>query len=170
MPAYPCPHPYFPSELLWVLAVPMLLLMASFLVVVGGLHWIATRSKIGVAIVASGALIVPAAFAGIVDRLMLRSLFGTEDLARLQHELLIREADLERYGREYPGLSNSQIVEGFLATHQRPNGFFFDDPAVPPLFFKVSDWRDTVPRIVVDFGCSNNAVFDTTTMAIEQLD
>ena len=112
----------------------------------------------------------PAAFAGIADRLLLRSQFGTDDLARLQHELQVREADLERYSHKYTGVSNSQIVEGFLATYQRPNGLYFSDPTVPPLFFKVSDWRDTVPRIVVDFGCSNNAVFNSTTMAIEQLD
>ena len=79
----------------------------------------------------------PAAFAGIADRLLLRSQFGTDDLARLQHELQVREADLERYSHKYTGVSNSQIVEGFLATYQRPNGLYFSDPTVPPLFFKL---------------------------------
>jgi len=99
-----------------------------------------------------------------------RSQFSADDLARLQRELQMREADLERYGREHPGLSNSQIVEGFLATRHRREGFYFSDPAVPPLFFNVSDWRDNVPRVVVSLGCDNNIVFDSTTMDIEQLD
>jgi hypothetical protein len=48
--------------------------------------------------------------------------------------------------------------------------FQFTKPNIPPLDFKVSDWRDTVPRIVVGFGCSNNVVFDSATMTVEQSD
>jgi hypothetical protein len=52
--------------------------------------------------------------------------------------------------------------------HAARTSFHFSDPTVPPVSFEVSAWRDKVPRIVVCFGCSNNIVFDSATMEIEQ--
>jgi hypothetical protein len=41
---------------------------------------------------------------------------------------------------------------------------------VRPVHFKVSDWHDTVPRIVVAYNACNNALFDPDTMWVEQSD
>ena len=60
-------------------------------------------------------------------------------------------------------------VKSYLATHDLP-AFQFSKPNIAPLDFKVSDWRDTVPRVVVGFGCSNNVVFNSANMTVEQSD
>ena len=169
MPEHCQPHPYFGLiEMLWSFMLPTLVVAAIF-ILLGGASWIWSRSRAGPVVLACGVLMV-AGCLGDIDRAVLRWLFGAGDFARLQRELQMREADLARYGVEHPGWSNSQIVKGFLSTNGRPNGFYFSEPAVQPLFFKVSDWRDEIPRVVVSFGCSNNMVFDSMTMKIEQLD
>ena len=104
------------------------------------------------------------------DGLIMRWRFGADDWARLQRELRAREADLEQYGRENPGRTTSQLVEGYLATRYRSDGFHFADPTIPPLYFKISEWRDVVPRVVVSFGCYNNVVFNSATMTVEGSD
>ena len=122
-------------------------------------------------IFASGVLMLAArSFARVDPVFSLPSQFGADNLARLQRELQVREADLERYGREHPGLSNKEVVRGFLITNQRSGDFHLSGAAAPPLFFKFSDWRGKVPCIVVSFGCNNNIVFNSATMQIEQID
>lgn len=172
-----CPHPYFSlTELVWFASVPVMLVVAvvaGLLILVGGVLWLRTRSRLGAIIQLSGVLLLVAWFGGFIAPnagSAFRSQFSADDLARLQRELQLREADLARYSREHANVSNSQIVKGFLETHRRWDGFYFSDPKVPPLFFKVSDWRDKVPRVVVSLGCSNNIVFYSLTMDIEQLD
>ena len=169
-----CPHPYFSALETWFFVAPLALLaLAIFLAFMGSLLWFATRSWMGALIVAGAALLGAVgfgAFGDIVDWFVVRWQFPSDDLARLQRELQDREADLERYGQEHPGVSTSRIGKDYLASRHRRTGFYFSDPEVPPVYFKVSDWRDAVPRVVVSFGCGNNVVFNSTTMGLEQLD
>jgi hypothetical protein len=104
------------------------------------------------------------------DEFLMRAFLGAEDWTRLQRELQVREADLAHYGRAHAGLTTSQLVKGYLSTHRPLPQFHFTDPRVPPLDFKISDWRDAVPRVVVGFGCDNNVLFNSATMAVEQSD
>ena len=176
-----CPHPYFgPTEDILGLALMgmwLMLVVAGFVIVVGALSWLVVRWRTSIIILASGVLMLAVVYFG--GRLFLRHFdaayvfrwqLGTDELARLQRELQTREADLERYGREHPDWSNEQIVKGFIATNTLPKRFYFSDPEIPPLVFLISDWRDTVPRVVIHFGCSNNMVFDSKTMALQQID
>jgi hypothetical protein len=166
-PEYPCPHPYF-SEYALAFA-GMGVLPAVGLLVLGGLVWIGTRrlALAGMGVVTLAACYVIASWG---DELSMRVAFGTDDWARLQHELQAREADLAQYCREHAGLTTAQLVKGYIASDRRLPWFHFADPSIPPLYFKISDWRDTVPRVVVSFGCSNNVLFDSTTMAVESSD
>jgi hypothetical protein len=142
--------------------------LAVGLVVLGGLVWIATRQR---TLAAIGVLTFLASLATAHwgDTLLMRVAFGADDWSRLQRELQAHEADLAQYSRENAGQTTPQLVEGYLATHDLP-AFHFTQPKIPPLDFKVSDWRDTVPRIVVGFGCYNNVVFNSATMGVEQSD
>jgi hypothetical protein len=165
-----CHHPYFSEVAMLLGALGMLL--AVGLVVLAGLIWIGTRRlKPGGPMAAVGVLTFLVCFAvgRWGDALIMRLGFGSDDWARLQRELQAHEADLAQYSRENAGLTTSQLVEGYIATHALPE-FQFTNPKIPPLDFKVSDWRDTVPRVVVGFGCYNNVVFNSATMAVEQSD
>jgi len=146
-------HPYFAlTEDLSLFAMPTTFIVSVLLILVGGVIWIWTRSGVSASILVPGVLMLAARFAIVADPgFVLRWQIGTDDLAKLQRELQMQEADLERYGRERPGLSNKQIVKDFLADDQRPIRFYFMDPAVPPVFIKASSWRDRVARVVVSF-------------------
>jgi len=172
VPEYPCRHPYF-SEI----AAGLVVVCGPFLVlglfVLAGLVWFGTRElRLAGKLAAMGLLTVLACYvvARWGDEFLMRTFFGAEDWTRLQQELQAREADLARYGGEHAGLTTSQIVEGYLATHRPLPQFHFTESRVRPLDFKISDWRDAVPRVVVGFGCDNNVVFNSATMAVEQSD
>ena len=170
-PEYPCPHPYFSEYALGFAFVGQFLVVGLF--VLAGLVWIRTRRLPLAGIVAAmGLLTLLARHAALRwgDELIMRGAFGADNWARLRRELQAQEADLAQYGREQPGLTTPQLVKGYIATHPRSPGFHFADPSIPPLYFKISDWRDTVPRVVVGFGCSNNVVFNSATMTVEQSD
>ena len=141
-------------------------------VVLAGLVWLGTRRlRPAGPLAAVGVLTFLASYAvgHWGDELIMRLGFGSDDWMRLQRELQAHEADLAQYSRENAGLTTAQIVKSYLATHDLP-AFQFSKPNIPPLDFKVSDWRDTVPRIVVGFGCSNNVVFNSANMTVEQSD
>jgi hypothetical protein len=170
-PEYPCPHPYF-SEYALAFA-GMGLYPAVGLFVLGVLVCIGTRRLARAGTVAAMGVVTLAACYAIArwgDELIMRVAFGTDDWTRLQHELQAREADLAQHCRENAGLTTSQLVERYIATDRRMPWFHFADPNIPPLYFKISDWRDTVPRVIVSFGCSNNVLFNSTTMAVESSD
>lgn len=148
------------------------MLLAVGLVVLGGLIWIGTRRLTPAGPVAALGMLtflVSCATARWGDALIMRLGFGADDWTRLQRELQAHEADLAQYSRKNAGLTTSQLVKGYLETHRLP-AFHFTKPNIAPLDFKVSDWRDTVPRIVVGFGCSNNVVFNSASMTVEQSD
>jgi hypothetical protein len=141
-------------------------------VALGGLIWIGARRLTPAGPVAAVGVLMFLVFFATArwgDGLIMRLGFGADDWTRLQRELQAHEADLAQYSRENAGLTTSQLVQGYLATHRLP-AFHFAKPNIAPLEFKVSDWRDTVPRIVVSFGCSNNVVFNSATMTLEQSD
>jgi hypothetical protein len=146
---------------------------AMGLFVLGGFVWIGTRRLALAGTVAAIGVTTLAACYAVArwgDELIMRVAFGTDDWTRLQHELQTREADLAQYCRENAGMTTSQLVEGYIATDRGMPWFRFADASIPPLYFKISDWRDTVPRVVVSFGCSNNVLFNSTTMAVESSD
>lgn len=170
-PEYPCPHPYFSEDAMAFAVMGQFLALGLFVLAV--LAWIGTRwLALAGAVVAMGVLTLLACYAALRwgDELIMRGAFGADNWSRLQRELRAREADLVQYSRENPGLTTSQIVKGYIATHRRLPGFHFADPNIPPLYFKISDWRDTIPRVVVSFGCDNNVVFNSATMVVEQVD
>lgn len=147
--------------------------LAVGLFVLAVLVWIGTRWLAFAGVVAAmGVLTLLACYAAVRwgDQLIMRGAFGADNWTRLQHELQAREADLAQYSRENAGLTTSQLVKGYIAAHRRLPGFHFADPNIAPLHFKISDWRDTRPRVVVSFGCDNNVVFNSATMAVEQID
>jgi hypothetical protein len=147
--------------------------LAMGLFVLAVLVWIGTRwLTLTGTVAAAGLLTLLASYAAVRwgDERIMRGAFGADDWVRLQRELQEREADLEQYGRENVGLTTQQLVKGYIAAHRRLPAFQFADPNVLPLHFKISDWRDVVPRVVVSFGCDNNVVFNSATMAIEQVD
>ena len=82
------------------------------------------------------------------------------------------DVDLPRRGGIFPQfvLACLGSDENIGIRQQLPKRFYFSDPEIPPLVFLISDWRDTVPRVVIHFGCSNNMVFDSKTMALQQID
>jgi hypothetical protein len=138
-----------------------------------GLVWFSARDRrLAATLATTGLLTAVACYATISwgDELVMRFAFGAEDWKRLQRELQAQEADLAQYGREHAGLTTSQLVKGYLETDRPWPQFHFANPRVPPLDFKISDWRDAVPRVVVGFGCHNNVVFDSATMSVEQSD
>jgi hypothetical protein len=149
------------------------LYVAVGLFVLGSLIWMGTRRRaLAVSAAGMGVSMLFASYASARwgDELIMRMSFGADDWTSLQHELQAREADLARYCRENAGLTTSQLVEGYIATDRSLPWFHFAEPNIPPLSFKISDWRDTVPRIVVSFGCSNNVLFNSKTMAVESSD
>jgi len=163
-------HPYFTESFMFLGFMGMFL--AVGVVVLAGLVGIVTRWLTPAGpLAAAGVLMLLVAYATARwgDGLVMRWAFGSDDWARLHQELEAHEADLAQYRRESAGLTTSQIVKSYLAAHHLP-AFQSSKPNIPPLDFKVSDWRDTVPRVVVGFGCSNNVVFNSTTMTVEQSD
>jgi hypothetical protein len=147
--------------------------LAIGLFVLAGLVWIGTRSlALAGTVGAMGLLALLACYAAFRwgDEGAMRGAFGDDNWTRLQRELQAREADLAQYGREHSGLTTSELVKGYIATHRRIPAFHFADSNVAPLHFKISGWRDTVPRVVVSFGCDNNVLFNSATMAVEQVD
>jgi hypothetical protein len=141
MPQEPCRHPYF-SEAGFALAA-IGVLLALGLLVLAALIWITTRRRSPAGPVAAlGVLsfLASRATGHWGDALIMRLGFGADDWTRLQHELQAHEADLAQYSREHAGLTTPLLVKGYLATHSLP-AFQFTKPSVPPLDFKVSDWR-----------------------------
>jgi hypothetical protein len=168
---YPCPHPYFSENAMFFASMGPFLAVGLF--VLGGLAWIGTRwLALAGTVTGMGVLTLLACYAAARwgNELIMRGTFGVDDWTRLQRELQAREADLAQYVRDNAGQTTSQLVEGYLASHRGLPGFHFADIQIAPLHFKISDWRDTVPRVVVSFGCDNNVVFNSATMAVEQID
>ena len=100
-----CPHPYFSlTELMWFVSMPVMLgvmVVAGLLILVGGVLWLRTRSRVGAIISTIGVLSLVAWFGGFIvpdAGTAFRSQFSVDDLARLQRELQVREADLARVG------------------------------------------------------------------------
>jgi hypothetical protein len=167
-PEHTCLHPYF-SESASAFAL-LGIFVGVGLLTLGGLVWIVTRRR-GATGVIVGTLVLPACYATLRwgDEFVMRSSFGTHDWERLQGELQSQEAELTRFAVANPGLTTSQLVAAFVATHTT-RVFEFSDSSIPPLTFKISDWRDTVPRVVVGFGCDNNVLFNSAKMSVEQSD
>lgn len=59
------------------------------------------------------------------------------------------------------GADNVAAGRAHIATDRSLPWLNFADPSIPPLYFKISDWRDAVPRVVVSFGCSNDALLNS---------
>lgn len=170
-PELPCPHPYFSEDAQGLAVMGQFLALGLF--VLAPIVWLIARWWVPAAVVmAFGALTLLASRAAFRwgDEHAMRGTFGPDDWARLQRELQAHEADLTRYARDHAGLTTPELVKGYLATHPRWPAFQLSDPSIAPLHFKISDWRDTIPRVVVGFGCDNNVVFNSSTMAVEQID
>lgn len=163
-------HPYFTENFQFLGFMGMF--FAVGLVVLAGFVGIVTRRRKPAGPLSAVAVLTFVASYTVArwgDGLILHWAFGSDDWRRLQHELQAHEADLAQYRRENAGLTTSQLVKG-LSRNPSPACVSFHQAQHPPLDFKVSDWRDTVPRVVVGFGCSNNVVFHSATMTIEQSD
>ena len=170
-PEYPCPHPYFSEDALGLAIMGQYLALG--LVVLAIIVWLITRWWVPAGIVmAFAALTFLACHAAFHwgDKHAMRGAFGADDWARLQRELQAREADLAQYTRDHAGQTTAELVKGYIAARDRWRAFQPTDPNIAPLHLEISDWRDTVPRVVVSFGCDNHVVFNSTTMAIEQID
>lgn len=168
----PCPdHPYFPGEPAPEDLFLLVIWAASRLVALGALCWVLARywrrlmkpARICTAIAGGLVLLSPL----LLIPFALRQTGEWQALRRTiqAHELALRE-----YRAGHPGWTNQEIVAGFLREAPKLPEFRFEDPSVKPVFFKVSDRRDTVPRIVVAYNQCNNALFDPDTMWVEQSD
>jgi len=171
-PLHPCSdHPYFPGEpppehlpfyLIW---------LALRFVVLGGVcgavarYWLWFMKAARICALCAGLLLIPSPL--FLIPFLLRQ---TGEWQALRRTLQAHESELRRYAAAHPGWNSKQIVAGFLRERPRLSEFRFADPTVEPLYFKVSDWRDTVPRIVVAYNACNNAVFDSDTMWVEVSD
>lgn len=168
----PCPgHPYFPGEPAPEELFLLVIRSALLPVVVGALCWAAARCwprfmKAARICAASAACIV------VLSPLLLLpfALRQTGEWRALRRTIQAHELSLRVYAAAHPGWTNKQIVAGFLRDGPQLPEFHFEDTSVTPVYFKVSDWRDTVPRIVVAYNACNNALFDPDTMWVEQSD
>ena len=95
---------------------------------------------------------------------------STGEWRDLRRAIKAREAALRQYQLAHPSWTKEQVVKGFLKEGPVLPAFRFSDPAVGPIYFKISEWRDDVPRVVVAYNECKNALFDSDTMWVEQSD